>query len=265
VKRVFTDADIYEDEWYQDLSLENKLFWDYICRRAEYGVWKPNMKLAEFQLGVKIDPSQAILEFNKTKTRVEVTHDGRWFIPSWISFQYPTLSENCPAHKPLFVFYERNYRYLFDRYLKGIYTPQEIEKEIRKEIRKEKEINGGIVKGGLKKPTKDELSYYFTKRGMGAATALVEAQKFLDHYETVGWVVGKTRKPMKSWPGAASTWFGNWQEWGDRSRGGSKKPYMTKAQEYNLEALKKFNEKHDEGNAHESGVTSHHRLSKPED
>ena len=48
---------------------------------------------------------------------------------------------------------------------------------------------------------------------MKAATALVEAQKFINRYEQVGWVVGKACQPMKSWPGAASTWFTNWSQW----------------------------------------------------
>lgn len=141
MKRVFTDADIYDDEWYQDLTKDQKLFWDYICRRSEYGVWKPNFRLAKFQLGLEvIDPEEMITAFNQKKIRVEITTDKRWFIPSWILFQYPTLSENCPAHRPLFKFYYRNYRYLFDRYLKGIYTLQEIEIEKDIEIKKEKEV-----------------------------------------------------------------------------------------------------------------------------
>lgn len=135
MKRVFTDADIYEDEWYQELSMEHKLFWDYICRRAEYGIWKPNMRLAEFQLGVNISEETVLKAFNpdSSKPRVVITKNDRWFIPSWISFQFPTLSRDCPAHKPLFKFYERSYQYLLDTYLKGIYTLQEKEKEIEKE------------------------------------------------------------------------------------------------------------------------------------
>lgn len=143
MKRIFTDVDIYEDEWYQDLSKEHKLFWDYICRRAEYGIWKPNFKLAEFQLQIKVDPKEALKAFNsengEVKKRIIITHDNRWFIPSWIEFQYPTLSEDCPAHKPLFKFYQGQYGYLFDSYLVAIPTLQEKEEDMEKEKGMEKE------------------------------------------------------------------------------------------------------------------------------
>lgn len=133
MKRIFTDADIYEDEWYQDLTIENKLLWDYICRRAKYGVWKPNHKLCKFQLNIDYNVEESFKAFNKTKERVVKTKNGRWFITGWINFQYPTLSDKCPAHKPVFQFFNDEYKYLFDKYVMGIYYPQEIEIVIDKE------------------------------------------------------------------------------------------------------------------------------------
>lgn len=69
--------------------------------------------------------------------------------------------------------------------------------------REEKNISGFC------KPTETELKSLFEERGLKAASALVEASKFLNYYETVGWVVGKARKPMKSWRGAVATWAAN--------------------------------------------------------
>lgn len=151
MKRIFTDADIYEDEWYQNLPTEYKLLWDYICRRAEYAIWKPNWGLVEFQLRIKIDPKLALKAFNSEgqnkKERVMMLKNGRWFIPSWISFQYPGLSQSCPAHRPVFKFYEVNYPYLLDRYLIPIQYRQE--KEIEKEMEKEIEKGGVGGKNGF--------------------------------------------------------------------------------------------------------------------
>lgn len=204
MKRVFTDADIYEDEWYQELIPEHKLFWDYICRRAEYGIWKPNLGLMGFQLKIKIDTKKALEAFNQEKERIKILSNGRWFIPSWIYFQYPGLSRECPAHKPLFKFYEVNYSYLIDTYLIGIRNQQEIEKDKDKEKK-------GIVKGGrFSPPSLEEVKAAFSEKGFAPS----EADKFMAYFESVGWVVGASRKPMKNWRGAVATWCGRMRESG---------------------------------------------------
>lgn len=59
------------------------------------------------------------------------------------------------------------------------------------------------------KPTFDELKNYFSERGCGQAD--LEAQKFMNHYDSNGWMVGKTK--MKNWQAAVRNWltrnFGN--------------------------------------------------------
>lgn len=42
-----------------------------------------------------------------------------------------------------------------------------------------------------------------------------EGEKFLAYFDSVGWVVGKSKKPMVSWRGALATWKLNWQERGE--------------------------------------------------
>lgn len=51
------------------------------------------------------------------------------------------------------------------------------------------------------KPTVAEVAKYCEERRNG-----INAQKFVDHYEMVGWVVGKSRTPMKDWRSAVRTW-----------------------------------------------------------
>lgn len=41
---------------------------------------------------------------------------------------------------------------------------------------------------------------------------LSEGEKFLTYYETVGWVVGRHKKPVVSWKGCMRTWLINWNE-----------------------------------------------------
>ena len=75
---------------------------------------------------------------------------------------------------------------------------KEIEKEIDIEI--EKEIDS--VKPAPKRfipPSIDEVAAYCNERKNG-----VNAQRFIDYYETRGWMLGKTK--MKDWKAAVRTW-----------------------------------------------------------
>lgn len=58
------------------------------------------------------------------------------------------------------------------------------------------------------KPTLEELQLEMAKAGMPE----FKAQEFLNHYETVGWVVGKARSPMKNWRTAVGTWKAKWEQ-----------------------------------------------------
>lgn len=54
------------------------------------------------------------------------------------------------------------------------------------------------------KPTLEEVQAYCASRGNN-----VDAAKFLSHYESIGWLVGKS--PMKDWQAAVRTWERNEQ------------------------------------------------------
>lgn len=54
----------------------------------------------------------------------------------------------------------------------------------------------------FKKPTLEEVEEYCKERNNN-----INAQKFIDFYESKGWKVGKT--PMKDWKACIRTWEGN--------------------------------------------------------
>lgn len=58
------------------------------------------------------------------------------------------------------------------------------------------------------KPTREELDLHAAKIGLPAS----EVDKFINHYESNGWKVGKN--PMKSWQFAMSGWKTRWEEAG---------------------------------------------------
>ena len=78
--------------------------------------------------------------------------------------------------------------------------------ESRGEENKEENIGGtSATKPSIprfKKPTLEELAEYCIER-----KNTVDAQRFLDHYESNGWMVGKTK--MMSWKAAVRTWEAN--------------------------------------------------------
>ena len=137
----FIDTELWQKEWFQDLSVENKLLLKYIFENCDCaGVWNSNYRLASFILGVSVT-QENIAKINSNKPQFEVLPNGDIFVIDFVKFQYGTLSENCKPHKPVI---EKLKKYnLFERVLKGygkgFETLEEKEQEQYKE--KEKEIN----------------------------------------------------------------------------------------------------------------------------
>lgn len=58
------------------------------------------------------------------------------------------------------------------------------------------------------KPTKEEVDAYIIEyAGKKGVAACFDAEQWLSHYESNGWLVGKNK--MVDWKGAIRTWFGN--------------------------------------------------------
>lgn len=60
-------------------------------------------------------------------------------------------------------------------------------------------INNKIINNIFKKPTLEEVQDYCNERNNG-----VDAQRFIDFYESKGWMVGKNK--MKDWKACVRTW-----------------------------------------------------------
>ena len=59
----------------------------------------------------------------------------------------------------------------------------------------------------MTKPTIEEIAEHF--KLIGVTNPDAEATKFFWYYESVGWVVGKSKKTMVSWKAACQTWKRN--------------------------------------------------------
>lgn len=138
----FTDTNKWKDSWFQDLPSKYKLFWIYVLDECDSaGVWKPNYRLASFQVGEPFEESELKRVFFD---RIEITEAGYWFIKKFIDFQYGNLSEHSKPHIAVLNLL-KNHK--IKGYTKGIHTlkDKDIYKEKEKEEEKEKEKGQDVV------------------------------------------------------------------------------------------------------------------------
>lgn len=69
---------------------------------------------------------------------------------------------------------------------------------------KKENSSGTVEESGFKKPHLSEVKMYFAEKDAPSE----EAEKFFDHYESNGWLVGGKSK-MKNWQAAARNWLMN--------------------------------------------------------
>ncbi len=97
MSKRFTDTDKWKQKWFRGLSLENKLFWHYLCDNCNHaGIWEVDFALASFQLGIDLDEQEVKRTF---ATKIDELDDGeRWYINEFVEFQYGELKDNNHAH-----------------------------------------------------------------------------------------------------------------------------------------------------------------------
>ncbi len=182
----FTSTVKWNEDWFLDLSLANKLFWIYICDNSDHaGVFKPNKRVFELLVGSKINIKDFLEVVNRDKNRIMVLANGRWYLTRFIQFQYgPKLNPNNRVHKSILkVLIENDIEY-------------------QKELLENLDNIGAESRGALAHPSSiAEAIAYFKDKGSNKR----EAERFFYYYESQGWKVGKNQ--MKNWKMAASGWI----------------------------------------------------------
>ena len=141
-KKRFTDIEIWDKEWFMQLTPTMKCLMKYLHDKCDAsGCWKPNWTLASVHINEPVTISDLQ---NLPPDQYEILKNGKIFIPDFIKFQYGTLSDKSPAHKPIFIAIEKNN--LSDRVFnrvsntlqeKDIYMDKEEERDM--EMEKEEE------------------------------------------------------------------------------------------------------------------------------
>jgi hypothetical protein len=207
----FTDTEIWKEDWFIDLSNEEKLFWFYLkdsCNHA--GIWKVNLRQFEFILGSTLGLNEFLLKSNSTGERIVDLGNGNWYLKKFVKFQYgEILNENNRVHKSIIdLLNDSNIdTNSFEVKLRSIRPLIEVKEGVKdKDKDKEKENIEKVSKEKFEPPTPDQVAALVKEKIPQAPDVFCKsfAEKFCGHYESVGWRVGKN--PMKSWQGAVSTW-----------------------------------------------------------
>ncbi len=85
VSKRFTETEKWKKRKWREYPPIIKLFWLYLCDNCDPGgIWPPDMELAEFQIGDRIDMKVVQQHLSD---RLHVMPDGKWFLRDFVSFQ----------------------------------------------------------------------------------------------------------------------------------------------------------------------------------
>jgi hypothetical protein len=153
VSKRFIDSDLWSRDWFQELPPAEKCAFMYLTTACDaVGVWKPNFKLAEYQIGAPVDWTALRAAANGN---IEVLPNGKWWLVDFVHFQYGELRDTCPPHKM--------YKRMLERH--GLAGRKRVpstlqEKEKEKELEKDKEKEKDKTPDARVRPL---IAYYHDK------------------------------------------------------------------------------------------------------
>lgn len=150
----FIDTDIFKKRFVKTLQAPYKLLWLYILQDCNHaGIWEVDIDVAQIRTGEEFEISECERVFDE---KIIVLDGGsKWFIPSFIEFQYGELSEKNRAHAGVISLL--NKFCLLDEKLKikPLTSPLQGAKEMEMEMEEEKEntfnISNGVGTGNFAK------------------------------------------------------------------------------------------------------------------
>lgn len=103
MSKRFTDTNLWEEDWFIELPMNQKMFWFYLKDNCDHAaIWKPKKTMFERLNETTINLDEFLKNINKDKERIIVLENGRWFIVDFIVFQYgKVLNENNKVHKSI--------------------------------------------------------------------------------------------------------------------------------------------------------------------
>ncbi|MFH1052262.1 MAG: hypothetical protein V1779_15185 [bacterium] len=141
-----TDSNKWKDPWFKKLPTPYKLLWLYILDDCDHaGLWFVDFEVAQIRIGLEIDIllDEALDLFNCKI--IPFDNGDKWFIPSYISFQYGKLNPINKVHLSVQnILLENNLMQFLDNSHKPLPRPLEAPKD--KDMDKDNFIDKDIDK-----------------------------------------------------------------------------------------------------------------------
>lgn len=201
MSKRYTDTSLYDREWFQELPIKYKCFWEYICKKCDHaGIWDANIRLASFCIGENLSREDILKIFNGKIIQIE---EDKWWIPKFVKFQYgQVLNHDNRVHKSVIKILEKHNLVDEAGGIKGedILPSEEIRPDDKEPPKKEKTKIKRFIS-----PTMEEAIEYFNENKYTNSTE--EGKAFWRYYENNGWKVGRNK--MRNWHLAAGNWNKN--------------------------------------------------------
>lgn len=102
IAKRFTDTNKYKKPFIRGLQGAYKVLWDFLYHDCDHaGIWIVDFEIAQILIGkdIPVNEKDALKFFNNGEQRIIPFDDNtKWFIPSFITFQYGTLNPSNRAH-----------------------------------------------------------------------------------------------------------------------------------------------------------------------
>ena len=144
MSKRFTDTNKYKKPFIRGLQGAYKLLWDYLYHDCDHaGIWIVDFPIAQIYIGedMPVNKQDALEYFNNGEIRiVEINGGSKWFIPSFIDFQYGKLSSNNRAHNAVIIILSKYNLLKNDMVLiSPLQGGKDKDKELDMELEKDKE------------------------------------------------------------------------------------------------------------------------------
>ena len=142
---IFTDTNKYKKPFIRSLKGPYKVLWDYLYHDCDHaGIWIVDFDIAQIYIGsdLPVNKDEALKLFNSDEVRIiEFDNSTKWFIKSFIEFQYGILNEKNRVHNSIIQILSKynllNYKPLISP-LQGV---KDMDKDKDKDMDKDKEEN----------------------------------------------------------------------------------------------------------------------------
>ena len=112
MKKIYSDSEIWNKEWYLKYSLKLRMLLKYIFDNAHTsGVFEPNYIMLSFYMGESVTKDDILAlqsiyqeyecKKNSDASLIEELPDGKFWVVGMAYFQCGALSQNTPAHKKI--------------------------------------------------------------------------------------------------------------------------------------------------------------------